>query len=133
VRSLLESDETTWGIVSLIIFSFFSSPSAGNGSSNDGILASAVESILAEIGTQKNDVATYVNPFQGFAPDTNPTANWETLTLVDAGETNQNIPFEPLLIPARGVDAILAFDNSAEYANAFFRSLSLPQSPFVAG
>ena len=36
------------------------------------------------------------------------------ITLVDAGETNQNIPLEPLLIPSRNVDAIIALDNSAD-------------------
>ena len=36
------------------------------------------------------------------------------ITLVDAGETNQNIPLEPLLIPSRQVDAIVAFDSSAD-------------------
>ena len=37
-----------------------------------------------------------------------------SLALVDAGETNQNIPLEPLLIPARQIDTIMAFDNSAD-------------------
>lgn len=84
------------------------------GSGNDGLLQNAIEDVLAEIGKQKNDVAQYPNPFRNYAPETNPTADWDTLTLVDAGETNQNIPFEPLLIPVRGVDAIVAFDNSAD-------------------
>ncbi|KAL7409350.1 lysophospholipase catalytic domain-containing protein [Mrakia frigida] len=83
-------------------------------SSDSGILASTIEAVLEAIGEAGNDVATYPNPFYGFANESNPLAQSETLTLVDAGETNQNIPFEPLLIPARNVDAIIAFDASAD-------------------
>ena len=43
----------------------------------------------------------------------NPIANLTNITLVDAGETLNNIPFEPLLVRQRKVDVILAFDNSA--------------------
>lgn len=54
--------------------------------------------------------------FQGSATpaDVRQITDLEYLTLVDAGETNQNLPIEPLLIPYRGVDAILAFDSSAD-------------------
>lgn len=38
----------------------------------------------------------------------------QNLTLVDAGETNQNVPLEPLLQEARAVDAIIAIDSSAD-------------------
>jgi lysophospholipase len=41
-------------------------------------------------------------------------SNFTYLTLVDAGETNQNVPLEPLLIPYRETDAIIAFDSSAD-------------------
>jgi lysophospholipase len=41
-------------------------------------------------------------------------SEFDTITLVDAGLTNQNIPIEPLLIPQRNVDAIIAVDASAD-------------------
>jgi lysophospholipase len=44
---------------------------------------------------------------------------FDTLTLVDAGLTNQNIPIEPLLIPQRNVDAIIAVDASADTTYSF--------------
>jgi lysophospholipase len=41
-------------------------------------------------------------------------SSFDQITLVDAGLTNQNIPIEPLLIPYRQMDAIIAFDSSAD-------------------
>ncbi|CDZ98760.1 phospholipase b [Phaffia rhodozyma] len=85
-----------------------------NSSSSDSLLTNAAKAILAEIGSYGNDVATVPNPFIGWSADTNPTANWSTISLVDGGESNQNIPLEPLTVPARKIDAIFAFDNSAD-------------------
>jgi hypothetical protein len=46
-------------------------------------------------------------------------SQFETITLVDAGLTNQNIPIEPLLVPQRMVDAIIAVDASADTEYSF--------------
>lgn len=59
------------------------------------------------------DVSILPNPFVDWRTGSNPIANLTNITLVDAGETLNNIPFEPLLVRQRKVDVILAFDNSA--------------------
>ncbi|KAF8426350.1 lysophospholipase catalytic domain-containing protein [Tirmania nivea] len=60
----------------------------------------------------------YPNPFQGFpGPKStlpNLTQNQSSLSLADGGLDNQNIPFWPLLQPARKIDFILAVDSSAD-------------------
>ncbi|GMM32769.1 hypothetical protein DASC09_000940 [Saccharomycopsis crataegensis] len=40
--------------------------------------------------------------------------NRQTLGLVDGGQDLQNLPMEPLLVEQRGVDVILAYDNSGD-------------------
>jgi lysophospholipase len=61
-----------------------------------------------------DDVANYPNSFQGVNVDTFPRANSQQLALVDGGENGENVPLAPLLVKARGVDAIVAFDSSAD-------------------
>lgn len=56
------------------------------------MLEGAIEAILGAIDASGNDIAAYPNPFADWEPSTNPTANFSQITLVDAGETNQNIP-----------------------------------------
>jgi lysophospholipase len=82
---------------------------AANASS---IIVDAIQSLLSSISDQENDIAAYPNPFAGW--NNTPVADFSQLTLVDAGLTNQNIPIEPLIIPYREVDAIIAFDSSAD-------------------
>ena len=82
--------------------------------SSDSALKSIIENILSDISSDQNDVALYPNAFSGWTAQTNPISNNEYITLVDAGETNQNIPLEPLLVQPRAVDALFAFDNSAD-------------------
>jgi lysophospholipase len=50
------------------------------------------------------------------------------ITLVDAGLTNQNIPVEPLLTPYRNVDAIIAFDSSADTTYSWPNGTALRQT-----
>jgi lysophospholipase len=78
------------------------------------ILGSAIESILRSISTAELDVARVPNPFAGWQPKTNQAANLTEIDLVDAGLTLVDVPVEPLLAPARHVDAIVSFDNSAD-------------------
>ena len=56
------------------------------------------------------DVASWPNPFYGVAPDTFISSNQSDLRLVDGFENGENIPIQPLLVKARGVDTILAID-----------------------
>jgi len=98
-----------------------------------GVALTAVQSILEGISSDDNDIAQVRNSFKGYNTDNNPVSSlrklkterpyctdkyqiseFDTITLVDAGLTNQNIPIEPLLIPQRMVDAIIAVDASAD-------------------
>jgi len=79
-------------------------------------LRDAVGSLLVNLGSDDNDIADYdPNPFYGWNPtgDARSATN-HSLTLVDGGEDNQNIPFNPLIQPLREVDVIFASDNSAD-------------------
>lgn len=103
-----------------------------------GLALSAVQSILSSVSDQQNDIAQVRNSFKGWNPNNdNPVSihphalphsshtdhlqivDFDTLTLVDAGLTNQNIPIEPLLAPERMVDAIIAVDASADTTYSF--------------
>ncbi|KAK1579232.1 lysophospholipase [Colletotrichum navitas] len=80
-----------------------------------GFAKSALTDILKRIDKDNDDIAQYVpNPFFGWNPSTNPTANSSQLTLVDGGEDHQNIPLQPLIQPNRAVDVIFAVDSSAD-------------------
>ncbi|KAI5781958.1 lysophospholipase [Geopyxis carbonaria] len=78
-------------------------------------LLDIADGALAGIASDNNDIADYSpNPFFGVNPRTNPSAKARDLTLVDGGLDLQNIPLHPLIQPARAVDVIFAFDNSAD-------------------
>jgi len=71
--------------------------------------------LIHAIGFNSEDIADYSpNPFYKYHPSSNPSAQATTLHLVDGGEDNQNIPFHPLIQPAREVDVIFAIDSSAD-------------------
>ena len=71
--------------------------------------------LLNKVDADNEDIAEYKpNPFYQYNPSTNPSGNSDTLHLVDGGEDNQNIPFHPLIQPARDVDIIFAIDSSAD-------------------
>ncbi|KAK2036509.1 lysophospholipase [Colletotrichum somersetense] len=76
---------------------------------------SDLREILKAIDEDNKDTAQYApNPFFGWNPSTNPTANSSQLTLVDGGEDHQNIPLEPLIQPNRAVDVIFAIDSTSD-------------------
>ena len=54
--------------------------------------------------------AAVPNPFFGLAPKTYIDSNQTLLRVVDGGEDGEIIPFQPLLVKARGVDVIIAID-----------------------
>ena len=100
-----------------------------NGTDADGFFVDALRDVLTRIGQDKNDVSQVPNMWANWDAQPNPVclgntldsnlglqqvADLQYITLVDAGLTNQNIPLEPLLIPARQLDAIIAFDASAD-------------------
>lgn len=86
-----------------------------------------IEDILKDLGNDGDDVALYSNnPFQDVSYVTQ--NDEELLTLVDGGEDGQNIPLQPLIQPERGVDVILAFDNSADTSDSWPNGASLISS-----
>ncbi|KAI5964297.1 SPO1 [Candida pseudojiufengensis] len=65
---------------------------------------------------QHPDHALYSpNPFWKFGK--NQIAENLDLYLVDGGDDGQNIPFQPLIGKARGIDLILSYDVSGEFSN----------------
>ena len=70
------------------------------------------------------DVASWPNPFYGVAPDTFISSSQTDLSLVDGGEDGENIPLQPLLVKARGVDTIMAIDAVSRGAMPACRSLA---------
>lgn len=56
--------------------------------------------------------AQYPNPFKGVAAQSFIDTNEDLLSLVDGGHDGENIPIQPLLVKARGVDTIFVIDVS---------------------
>lgn len=50
------------------------------------------------------------NPFKNISPGSFPDSKSDILSLGDGGEDGQEVPFQPLLVKARGVDVIIALD-----------------------
>lgn len=84
-----------------------------NTSGLEGDLYNLSQAILEDMSSRSDDVSIIKpNPFYNI-PSIDQNDNL-TLTLVDGGEDNQNIPLVPLIQPQRNVDIIFAFDNSAD-------------------
>ncbi|CAF1314396.1 unnamed protein product [Adineta steineri] len=95
-----------------------------SGNQTNGIIT-AINAVLQGIlnkqeGLTTDDVlsANYPNPFQGSA-QTPGVSSLQNLNMVDGGETSQNVPFWPLIQTVRGVDVIIANDNSADTSGNF--------------
>ncbi|KIL90407.1 lysophospholipase [Fusarium avenaceum] len=79
------------------------------------IAVEAVSAVLGAIGSADNDIADWTpNPFKGWNPEENLSAESDRLTLVDGGEDLQNIPYYPLIRKDREVDVVFSFDSSAD-------------------
>lgn len=77
-----------------------------------------LKKILSAVGDDNNDIANYQpNPFYGYHNHSSQNAHSDILTLVDGGESNENIPLHPLIQPFRHVDVIFAVDSSADTDN----------------
>ncbi|KAG5986430.1 hypothetical protein E4U43_005513, partial [Claviceps pusilla] len=78
-------------------------------------IVEALTSLLNSLGEDNDDIADWTpNPFKGWNPARNPSANESRLTLVDGGEDLQNIPYHPHLMPGRHVDVVFSVDSSAD-------------------
>ncbi|KAK5104725.1 Lysophospholipase 1 [Lithohypha guttulata] len=93
-------------------------------------LRQAVSSIVQGITADEDDIADYEpNPFFGWNPTGNSYNHEATsLSLVDGGLDNQNIPLHPLIQPARQLDVIFANDNSADTSTNWPNGSSLVQT-----
>ena len=65
------------------------------------------------------DVALYPNPFFGVNNGSYIDSNQNFLELVDGGEDGEVVPFQPLLVKARGVDTIIAIDAVRSHSFVF--------------
>ncbi|KAJ7206533.1 lysophospholipase [Mycena pura] len=63
------------------------------------------------------DTSNFPNPFHGVAPETFADAGETVLTMCDGGLDGQLIPLQPMLVPDRNVDLIVAIDVSADNDN----------------
>ncbi|KAI0473844.1 lysophospholipase [Xylariaceae sp. FL0804] len=83
-------------------------------------ITEAVNAVVRDIGSAASDVDIAVwepNPFYGWdVTGDNGNAGERQLSLADGGEDLQNLPLDPLLQPARGVDVVFAVDSSADDA-----------------
>ncbi|KAJ7023456.1 lysophospholipase [Mycena alexandri] len=56
------------------------------------------------------DTSNYPNPFHGIAPDTFSDSGETILSMCDGGEDGQVTPLQPMLVPDRKIDVIVAID-----------------------
>jgi len=79
---------------------------------------SIVDTLARKISSVSSDkvlTARYPNPFQGVnGPAGYDRTSKDELVIVDGGENGENIPLNPLLVPARQVEVILATDASMD-------------------
>lgn len=64
--------------------------------------------------TRANDVANWPNPFNGIKPSTFEDSNKTWLELLDGSSNQENIPYSPLFVNARGLDVIVTAEGSAD-------------------
>ena len=81
------------------------------------VLKVVAKPILGDIEKDDNDVAQVPNSFKGYDGDKSEFANEDFIDLVDGGEANQNVPFEPLIQPARKLDMVVAVDASSDISS----------------
>ncbi|KAJ3553109.1 hypothetical protein NP233_g12725 [Leucocoprinus birnbaumii] len=74
---------------------------------------------LAEVRTRADDVANWPNPFSGIKLSTFQDANASWIELLDGSSNNENVPYGPLFVRARGLDVIVTLESSADDANNF--------------
>ena len=82
----------------------------------NGVTTDVFDKLIAAFQAVKPDAGTgglsahIPNAFKGVLPGTFIDSDEETLALGDGGEDGQQVPFQPLLVKARGVDVIVALD-----------------------
>lgn len=100
-----------------------------NTTSIPDVFKTLLRNLLGDLSANDEDIADYTpNPFFGWNNATNPNAASTQLTLVDGGEDNENLPFNPLIQPHRSVDVIFAVDSSADTPQNWPNGSSLVQT-----
>ena len=72
---------------------------------------------LKDVRTRAEDVANWPNPFRGIKESTFKDTNSSWLELLDGASNQENIPYGPLFVKARGLDVIVTVDGSSDDIN----------------
>ncbi|CEH18904.1 lysophospholipase plb1 [Ceraceosorus bombacis] len=116
-RCTVGFDNFGWvvGTSSTLFNSLYSMLITSNNSSDSSIIRDAIEAIAGAVSDQRNDVSVVPNPFSGL--ENRQVASQNNITLVDGGEDGANIPFWPLIQPARNLDLVVGVDSSADVSD----------------
>ncbi|MBW0466711.1 hypothetical protein O181_006426 [Austropuccinia psidii MF-1] len=91
------------------------------------VLKSIAKKISREDVFEKVTTASYPNPFKGINGELEfDGANTDTLEIVDGGENGENLALNPLLVPARQLDVIVASDASADSNSSYPHGANWP-------
>ncbi|KAF9461302.1 phospholipase B [Collybia nuda] len=74
---------------------------------------------LREVRTRADDVANWPSPFNGLKSATFEDSNKTWLELLDGASNNENVPYAPLFVKARGMDVIVTIEGSSDDPNNF--------------
>ncbi|EFI28204.1 phospholipase B [Coprinopsis cinerea okayama7 len=96
------------------LFDFARNTINGFSESDEGGLLYVLGRQLRAVRTRADDVANWPSPFQGLREDTfqDSDANW--LELIDGSSNQENVPYGPLFVKARGLDVIVTAEGSAD-------------------
>jgi hypothetical protein len=102
-------------------------------SSTDGAgLLYVLSRQLQAVRTRADDVANWPSPFNGLKNDTFEDSKGTWLELLDGASNNENVPYAPLFVNARGVDVIVTVEGSSDDSNNFpkyvLRSSAIPRT-----
>lgn len=74
---------------------------------------------LREVRTRADDVANWPSPFNGLKSTTFEDSDKTWLELLDGSSNNENVPYAPLFVKARGLDVIVTVEGSSDDPNNF--------------
>ncbi|TFK44639.1 phospholipase B [Crucibulum laeve] len=69
---------------------------------------------LREVRTRADDVANWPNPFNGLKNATFEDSDATWIELIDGASNNENVPYAPLFVKARGLDVIVTLEGSSD-------------------
>ncbi|KAF8189184.1 lysophospholipase [Mycena galopus ATCC 62051] len=92
------------------------------GTANFSLLLNAT---YPQLPTLRLDTSNFPNPFHGVAPATFADSGETVLAFVDGGEDGQIMPLQPMLVPGREVDVLIAVDGINDTPDNFASGASL--------